>query len=747
MCLTTNAPNQAPVNHPNYYSPYDDENTTQWWTTKIDGEQKLQAADKGLASYGKTPVTTLCALFKDAKNRNGNKPALRYEELKVSPNTEETEEIMSVPKNALEAIEAPPYLKLKRWKTVTWNEYYAKSERFGLANVFLGLKQHTRIAIIGSNHPYFAMSFMGSLLCGCIPAPLDPDDTREALLAKLQLVQPRIVVLSSLQALKTLKKHIDMFTEVLAIVTWNLPPSKDLQREDGTPIKVYTFIDFLSLGQSFNADILGKQTSKVLAQHCCSIIFTSGVANDPKPCMLSHDNFHYSAAVNLDVMKIGKKKKQYKFFSYLPLSCASFLLYDIVCPIVISANLSFRGWGVTHFAREDDVENGLLLYRVRAVRPVLFVGTARLWIELKEAIEDGIETRSNFYKNLLEKSRNKSKLATKARQLGSTEPLGMTSFLSLYFSKQFLTSFKKYLGLNKAKYLLCKEDTLTSKTLDFFDELQLRVNESYGLTETTGLGFMNSNNFFLPGSCGYECPGMEIKLFKQNSQEEVPDICRDLVNPKPESLGEIFIRGRAVFMGYYNGDTETSQCFSSNGFFSTGDLAAVNEKGMFRIAGRVDELVNGVAPEPIENFIKELTPLINDAVVLSHKKKVNILLLTLKNSDFPSDHQIAEIRRLIELTNSTREIIKTKQVSIHKFTILPRPFSVNSGELSSNLKLKRRSILEIYEPIIAAMYHEADFYVDYKVAPTENLAQGTETVINAWTTGDRKTIFAQSSTY
>lgn len=439
---------------------------------------------------------------------------------------------------------------------------------------------------------------------------------------------------------------------------------------------------------------------------------------------------------------LGTNKRQYKFFSYLPLSVVSFLLYDVIAPIVLTANMSLKGWGTTHFARKDDLENGTLLYRVRAVRPVLFVGTPRVWTELMLAIEEGIETRSNLYKNMLEKSKKQAFKMKNAKVVGSHAKAP-----SFYFGRKFLRRFHKYLGLNKANFLLCKHGALPVRCSDFFDSLHLRVNEAYGMTETTGLGFMTTPQYFFTGSSGYESPGMETRMITTNQTEA--DRCKDLFAPPQQAQGEVLIRGRAVMMGYLNDAQANTTSFDTNGFFHTGDIGTKNEFGMTKIVGRLEEMVHGVSPESIELFLKQMHPNISDAVVVSHKKKVNVLLLTLKtNSEEPSDQEIQELKNIIELTNSTTEVIKSENQKIHKFTILPRTFSVRTGELSSNLKLKRKIILEVYEPIILAMYNEPEVYVSYETAPTIDLVPGGEASINPWTVnGDSRTVFAASSQF
>lgn len=731
----------APTNEPSNYLPYDEERD--WWTAEIDGEQPLQAAEEGIASYIQTPVTTLCTLFARAATVHGRKPALRVEALALVTPEGDDDDVLSVPKKALETINTPRYIALKRWKSFTWSEYYDMSQKFALALLYLGIEKHSRTGILASNHPYFAVSFMGAILCGGVSVPLDPKDQDRDALAKLQLVRPRVLVIDNFDKLELIRTNTDVFDNLVVIVTWGLPKIGNIKRSNDTEILVYPFNELLNLSTNINIEILNKATKEVLTQNCCAILFTSGVVDDPKPVMLSHDNFHYSAVVNFRMMNnIGQTKKLYKFFSYLPLSVVSFLLYDVIAPIVLTANLSLRGWGTTHFARKDDLDNGALLYRVRAVRPVLFVGTPRVWTDLMNAIETGIETRSNFYKSLLEKSQKRAVKLKNARIVGTKDK--PPCFI---FPKKFLNRFHKYLGLNKAMFLLCKHGALPLRCSDFFDSLNLRVNEAYGLTETTGLGFMSTTSCFFPGSSGYESPGMETKIITTAQTEA--NLCNDLFAPAQDAQGEILIRGRGIMMGYFNDVQANTTSFDTNGFFHTGDIGTKNHLLMTKIVGRLEEMVHGVAPETIEYFLKQMNNTICDAVVVSHKRKVNVLLLTLKvNSDEPSDHQVQELRDIIDLTNSTTEVIKSENQKIHKFTILPRTFSVRTGELSSNLKLKRKTILEVYEPIILAMYNEPDFYVPYETAPTADLVPGSEASINPWSmANDSRTVFAASSQF
>jgi long-chain-fatty-acid--CoA ligase ACSBG len=280
---------------------------------------------------------------------------------------------------------------------------------------------------------------------------------------------------------------------------------------------------------------------------------------------------------------------------------------------------------------------------------------------------------------------------------------------------------KKALGLENSKIFAFGAAPLKKQTLEFFKSIGFVLHNIYGMSESTGPQFSNLEGHPVElNTVGVCVPGTSFKIS----------------NPDHDGVGEICFRGRNRFMGYYKNETATLETIDKEGFLHSGDQGYINKNGNLLITGRIKELIitaggENVAPLPIEEALKETCKILSTIVVLGDDKKYLAALLTLKTDlngnltnevlDFIKEIG-SEAATIIEAINDDKikfviqksiDEVNIKAISraqlIRKWTILPNEFSIDGGELTPTLKIKRKFVSQKYAKIINTMYSDPKF--------------------------------------
>jgi len=280
---------------------------------------------------------------------------------------------------------------------------------------------------------------------------------------------------------------------------------------------------------------------------------------------------------------------------------------------------------------------------------------------------------------------------------------------------------RRALGLDECKRFGFGAAPLKRQTLDFFKSLGFTLHNFYGMSESTGPTFCNLEGTPIElNSAGVPLPGTDGKIDK----------------PDKDGVGEICFRGRNRFMGYYKNEQATKETIDTDGFIHSGDLGYINKSSNLQITGRLKELIvtaggENVAPLPIEEALKEVCKILSTIVVLGDDKKYLSALLTLKTEingnltkevldflkeigseatntvDAINDEKIKfYIQKSIDEVN--KKAVSRAQV-IRKWSILPNEFSIDGGELTPTMKVKRRFVAQKYAKIIEKMYADPKF--------------------------------------
>jgi len=705
-----------------------------FWTTDCKQQRDPILSEKGVSSVS---GQTMVDWFKKLAAEKGDKIALAVER----------------PCPPLVNRKAPPSLPKEEWTTWTNKQYYDESCTAAKAMIALGLEDFDGVNVYGFNSPEWFMGQISAFLAGGICAGIYPSDTPEQ-------VQFKSVHSHASMAICETRKLAEIFLKYSAagelphlkgVIVWDSENVFETEKQGNV-----TLCHWSNLAE-IGKDVTDEQLEKRMDQkpgRVIAYVYTSGTTGNPKAVMITHDNMTFiCTGVMGHSGGFGNTATEERIVSYLPLSHVAGMLLDICCPMTVGACKS--GWVTTYFARVYDLKVGTLVERLRLVRPTLFLGVPRVWEKIAEKMKSMGANAKGLKASIGAFGKDKGLSAAKELQMGGS---GKKPWGHGLADKLVLSKVSNNLGLDHVKLALTGAAPITRDTLEYFGMLGVQINECYGMSESTGATSWSSNEAHVWGSCGWAVPGSELKCFKIAEEGKELVECppaKDIFNPTEEEQGELCFRGRHIMAGYMAnpalGEAHVAEIAAKNaegidkhGWCHSGDKGCIDARGMARVTGRYKELIitaggENVAPVPIEDQLKATCDMISNIQMIGDKRKFNVALITLKcegaSGDLAGTNQLAggakhfdaNIKTIQEacrskkymkaitdcITACNNDFVPSPPCKIQKFTILPHDFSVENGELTPTLKLKRSVSTEKYIEVVDRMYDAKDAYVPF----------------------------------
>ncbi|HKU20365.1 MAG TPA: AMP-binding protein [Terriglobales bacterium] len=390
-----------------------------------------------------------------------------------------------------------------------------------------------------------------------------------------------------------------------------------------------------------------------------AIVYTSGTSGEAKGVVLGLDGVDFilsATSQRLDLLMRGQQGQE-RVFHYPPFCFAASWIMLLTC--LERGNLLMMA-----------MDLGTLAADMRAAAPNYFLNVPVLLERMRTAIDEQLRKTGGLANLVYTRARE----AWLARGRGERTALG-EMWLALARVMIFPTIRKKMIGAN-LKALICGSAPLARETQLFFMMLGIPVLQVYGLTETTAICTMDDPRDVEPGRVGPAIPGIEMKLGEND---------------------EILVRGPNLFQGYWKREQATAEVMRE-GWFRTGDQGEVNERGKWRISGRIKNLIvlssgHNVAPEPIEDEMLRLLPDAQQVVLVGHGRPFVAAMVT--GGPTPEQVQFA-------MDEVNRELPHYKRV--RAYYIHPEPFTVESGMVTVNGKLKRDVIASRLREQVEKLY-------------------------------------------
>ncbi len=568
-----------------------------------------------------------------------------------------------------------PALKWKQgsgWKSKTWAEYRDEVHLAAKAMIHLGLEAGKGVSIIGFNCPQWVVADVAAIYAGARPAGIYTTNTPEQCQYVASHSETQIVVCENAEQLAKFQEVRSELPEVVAFI---------LMRGDSSDEGVYGWPEFLDLGKKVSDEALQARIDAQDPDDVCTFIYTSGTTGNPKAVMISHDNITWTAKVSLDTLGFAEGDQ---VVSYLPLSHIAEQIMSLHGPMVTE--------GCTAFAESIDK----LGDNLKEIRPTMFLAVPRVWEKIQAKIVQAASVNTGLKKKIGTWARGQGLAGGYADQKGEPRPFLFGLAHKLVFSK-----VKEQLGLDRSRIQITSAAPISKDTLEFFLSLGVPIMEVYGMSECTGPATVSLPNKYVTGKVGPKLPGTEMKIAED---------------------GEVLMRGRHVFKGYFKNEEATAEALDAEGWLHSGDVGEIDDRGFLKITDRKKDLLitaggENIAPQVIEGQLKAI-PVVSQAVVVGDRKKHLSALLTLDETkldgavqesgatatsmaDAASDDKMKSwLMAQVEEINKSLARVQT----IKKIAILPQDLSIEGGELTPTMKVKRKVVNKKYADIIDGFY-------------------------------------------
>lgn len=555
------------------------------------------------------------------------------------------------------------------WKSYSAKEVLEDANLISFALFDMGLQKGDKLSIISPNRPEWIMTNMGIMEAGCINVPIYPTISQKDLQFILNDAEVKYVFVP----------NAEMYAKVKAVQP-QVPGLIDIISFDDLP-EITTWKSLLEIGRkSIHQEKLEEIKAGIGTHDCATILYTSGTTGDPKGVMLSHANLLSNALANRDAAPF---EKDWRVLSFLPL--------NHVFERMLTVLYLYMGLSIYYAESMDKIADNL-----KEVKPHCFATVPRLLEKVYERIVSKGHDLTGVKKQLFFWSLN---LGLRYELHGAN---GWWYELQLKLANKIIFSkWREALGGN-VKVIVSGGAALQPRLARVFTAAHINVLEGYGLTETSPVIAVNT---FHPDSIRFGTVGPVI---------------RD-VQVKFADDGEILVKGPNVMLGYYKKPKETAEAIE-DGWFHTGDIGEMVEGRFLKITDRKKEIFKTsggkfITPQLIENKLKE-SPYIENAMVIGESHKFAAALL------IPASEAIKGWCERNEIPYSTHaEMIKTKQViekiqaevekansdlahfeQIKAFELLPLEWTIDKGELTPKLSLKRKDIMRNNADAIARIY-------------------------------------------
>jgi long-chain acyl-CoA synthetase len=557
------------------------------------------------------------------------------------------------------------------WKATSWSAYAAEVKRAGRALITLGLEPGDCTCILGFNRPEWVVFDVATMAAGGAPAGIYTTSSAEEVQYIANHAEAKVALVENVEQWEKFKAQ-----------RANLPALKHVVLMKGAakvddPM-VLSWSAFLDKGDATSEEQLLQRIHALEPEGLAQLIYTSGTTGPPKAVMLTHRNLSWTARKAQEITGQGASDTT---LSYLPLSHIAEQMFSIHGAITTATCVYFAE------SIEAVPEN------LKEVQPSIFFGVPRIWEKFHAGISAKLKEATGVKEKLVAWAMGVGLKAAQVRANGR-RPQGLLAVQYELANRLIFSKLKEAIGLKNARITVSGAAPIAKEVLEFFASLDIIVLEVYGQSEDTGPTSFNLPNRYRLGSVGPAVNGVEVKIAED---------------------GEILVKGPNVFEGYMKDEAATSETLV-DGWLHSGDLGEFRD-GFLYITGRKKDILitaggKNIAPKNLEAALKN-HELINEAVVIGDRRKFLSALVTLdleriaaKGGDPARAHDDAAIKASIQahLDEINQQWARVEQIK--KFTILPRNFTIEDGELTPTLKVKRNRVNEHFAREIEAMYVE-----------------------------------------
>ncbi|MBC8479683.1 MAG: long-chain fatty acid--CoA ligase [FCB group bacterium] len=561
------------------------------------------------------------------------------------------------------------------WQSLTYAEFGEKIQRLSCALVKAGIKTGETVGIYSSNRYEWAVSDFACAIAGIVSVPIYATNTKEQAQFIIQDAGIKLVFAGDAFQYENLAK---IYADGIAVQVVVYDTDIDIDPLFATHLNSFIHSENLN---TFESEIITRM-DQIQPDDTTTIIYTSGTTGDPKGVMLTHTNmFHQFDAIDENFQVTSKDVS----LCFLPLSH----VYERMWSYYVYLNGAVQ----TYLSDPKQV-----IETMQEVRPTAMVSVPRLYEKIYATVMNRQEDASNLKKKIFSNAIETGKEYYGKKYKNEMIPKGLKIRFKI-FDKLVLSKVREVVGGDK-NFFSAGGAPLEKSIEEFFFNCGLLICQGYGLTETSPMVSYNTPQDFKFGTVGKLVPGCQVRIAEN---------------------GEIQVKGPHVMKGYFNNPEATAEVFD-NGWFKTGDVGEFDKEGFLKITDRIKDLIitsggKNIAPLRIETLIGKDYFIEQIITVGDNRNFISALIVPAfesleawakkKKIQFESMDELLEHPTVLEFFQKRIDAnskLLAQYEKIKKFKLLPSAFTMESGEITPTLKLKRKQITEKFKSLIDSMY-------------------------------------------
>ena len=570
-----------------------------------------------------------------------------------------------------------------QWIPITWNQFSQTVRQVANALVELGVQEEENIGIFSQNKPECLYVDFGAFANRAVTIPLYATSSPAQAQYIINDAQIRYIFVGEQFQYDAAFSVFGFCQSLQQLIIFD----RAVVRDPRDMTSIY-FDEFLETGKGLpNNDIVEERTSRASDDDLANILYTSGTTGEPKGVMLHHSN--YMEAFRIHDIRLVDMTDQDVSMNFLPLTHVFEKAWTYLC--------IHKGVQICINLRPVDIQT-----TIKEIRPTLMCSVPRFWEKVYAGVQEKIAQETGLKKAMMLDAIKVGKIHNiDYLRKGKTPPL-MNQLKYKFYEKTVYALLKKTIGIENGNFFPTAGAAVPDEICEFVHSVGINMLVGYGLTESTATVSCFLNEGYEIGSVGTIMPDVEVKIGEEN---------------------EILLRGKTITKGYYKKAEATAAAIDKDGWFHTGDAGYLKGDQLY-LTERIKDLFktsNGkyVSPQALETKLAIDRYIDQIAIIADQRKFVSALIVPVygfvkdyakeKGIEYKNMEELLQHPKILGLFRARIDTLQQQFAhyeQVKRFTLLPEPFSMERGELTNTLKLKRPVVAKNYKEVIDKMYEE-----------------------------------------
>ena len=570
-----------------------------------------------------------------------------------------------------------------QWIPITWNKFSQTVRQAANALVALGVEEQRNIGIFSQNKPECLFTDFAAFANRLVTIPLYATSSSAQAQYIINDAQIRFLFVGEQFQYDAAFSAFGFCHSLQKLIIFD----RNVVLDPRDKTSIY-YDEFLALGKDLpHNNVVEERTARASDEDLANILYTSGTTGEPKGVMLHH--FNYREAIRIHDIRLTAMTDKDVSMNVLPLTHVFEKAWTYLC--------IHRGVQVCINLRPADIQT-----TIKEIRPTLMCSVPRFWEKVYAGVQEKIAQETGLRKAMMLDAIKVGKMHNiDYLRVGKTPPL-LLHLKYKFYEKTIYALLKKTIGIENGNFFPTAGAAVPDEICEFVHSVGINMIVGYGLTESTATVSCFPDKGYEIGSVGTLMPDVEVKIGENN---------------------EILLRGKTITTGYYRKPEATADAIDKDGWFHTGDAGHLKD-GHLYLTERIKDLFktsNGkyVSPQALETKLAIDRYIDQIAVIADQRKFVSALIVPvygfvkdyakekgLEYKDMADLLQHPKVQALFRARIDTLQQQFAHYEPVKRFTLLPEPFSMERGELTNTLKLKRSVVATNYKELIDKMYEE-----------------------------------------